>query len=121
MGEVFINILTEWGIDQNQVMAIVTDSGANIKKAAIDKFGEKRHLSCLAHTINLIVEKSIEKTQEENPTTKIKTAGVPQLLNKVRCIVKYFKKSTKACDELRRLQKSEGNNPIDKQILMYNN
>jgi len=63
--------------------------------------------------MNLIVEKSICKTQEENPKTKVKTAGVPDLLNKVRSIVKYLKKSTKVCDELRRLQKSEGNKAID--------
>lgn len=113
----FINILLDWGIDQNQVIAVVTDSRANIKKAVVDYFGENRHLSCLAHTINLIVEKGICKTQEENPKTKVKTGGVPDLLNKVRSIVKYFQKSTKACDELRRLQKSEGNignNTIDK-------
>ncbi|KAL4088588.1 hypothetical protein QTP88_023677 [Uroleucon formosanum] len=58
--EVFINHLLDWGIDQNQ-----------------------RHLSCLAHTINLIIEKSICKTQEENPKTKVKTGGVPDLLNEV--------------------------------------
>lgn len=109
----FINHLLDWDIDQNQVMAVVTDSGANIKKAIVDYFGENRHFSCLAHTINLIVEKSICKTQEENPKTKVKTGGVPDLLNKVRSIVKYFKKSTKACDELRHLQKSEGNKAID--------
>lgn len=69
----------------------MTDSGANIKKAIIDTFGEKRQMACLAHTtINLIVKKSISKTQEESPVTKIL----------VRSIVKYFKKSTKLCDEL---------------------
>ncbi|KAE9532623.1 hypothetical protein AGLY_009704 [Aphis glycines] len=66
--EVFINILLDWGINQNQ--------------AVVDYFGEKRHLSCLAHNINLIVEKNICKTQEENPKTKVKTGGVPDLLNK---------------------------------------
>jgi len=90
-------------------VAVTTDSGANIKKAVVDEFGEKRHLACLAHTINLIVEKGISKTQEEDATTRVKSGGVPQLLHKVLCIVKYFKKSTKACDELRSVQKSEGN------------
>lgn len=72
-------------------MAVTTDSWANIKKAVIDEFGEKRHLACLAHTINLIMEKGISKTQEEDTTTRVKSGGVPQLLNKVICIVKYFK------------------------------
>eukprot|EP00102_Acyrthosiphon_pisum_P010540 XP_008178886.1 PREDICTED: zinc finger BED domain-containing protein 4-like [Acyrthosiphon pisum] len=42
-------------------MAVVTDNGANIKKAVVNYFGEKRHLTCLAHTINLIVEKRISE------------------------------------------------------------
>jgi len=78
LGEVFVNTLLEWGIEKHHVVAVTTDSGANIKKAVIDEFGEKRHLSCLAHTINLIVEKSISKTQEENAITKVKTGGVLQ-------------------------------------------
>lgn len=89
-------------------MAVTTDSGANIKKAVVDEFGEKRHLGCLAHTINLIVEKGISKTQEENATTGVKSGGVPQILHKIRYIVKYFKKKyqgvwwIKKCSKLRR-------------------
>lgn len=58
--------------------------------------------------MNLIVEKSIEKTQIENAITKERKGGVPELVGKVRDIVKYFKKSTKASDELRKRQKLEG-------------
>lgn len=57
-------------------MAVTTDSGANIKKTVIDEFGEKRHLAWLVHTNNLIVEKGISKTQEENATTRVKSGGV---------------------------------------------
>uniref|UniRef100_A0A2S2Q4P1 DUF659 domain-containing protein n=1 Tax=Sipha flava TaxID=143950 RepID=A0A2S2Q4P1_9HEMI len=102
------HLVSEWGIEKNNVVAVTTNSGAYIKNAVIDEFGEKRHIACLAHTINLIVEKCISKTQDENATTNVKSGGVPQLLHKIRCIVKYLKKSIKACDELKRVQKSEG-------------
>lgn len=90
-------------------MGVVTDSGVNMKKAIVDEFGATKQLSCIAHTINLVVEKAIDKTQEISKTGNTKSGGVPVLLSKVREIVKYFKKSTKACDLLRNSQRAEGN------------
>jgi hypothetical protein len=109
LGKIFVKTLLEWGVDKNHIVAVTIKNRANIKKTKIDKCGEKQHLVCLVLTINLIVKKNIEKTQDENAITKVKTGGFLQLLHKVRCIVKYFKKSTKACDELRSIQKSKGN------------
>lgn len=52
LGEVFVNTISEWRIKKNNVVAVTTDSRANIKKAVIDEFGEKPHLAWLAHTNN---------------------------------------------------------------------
>lgn len=51
----------------------------------------------LSKVYNLVVEKSISNSEE------FKT-----LLHKVRDVVKYFKRSTSASDELRKLQINEG-------------
>ncbi|VVC35956.1 Ribonuclease H-like domain,Mediator complex, subunit Med10 [Cinara cedri] len=51
LSEVFVKTLSEWGIEKNHVVAVTTDSWANIKKAKIDEFVEKH--TCFAHTINL--------------------------------------------------------------------
>lgn len=67
-------------------------------KAVYDHFGKNLHIPCFAHTLNLVVDNSTTKCEE-----------FLLLLNKVRDIVKYFKRSTAACDELRRLQIFEGN------------
>jgi len=50
-----------------------------MKKAIIDEFGAKKHLPCVAHTINLVVEKAIDKTQEISKTG-VKSGGLPVLL-----------------------------------------
>ncbi|OXU20281.1 hypothetical protein TSAR_005908, partial [Trichomalopsis sarcophagae] len=73
-----LDITKEWRINKESIMAIVSDNAANIKKAIIDEFGVEKWLSCLAHTLNLILAKLIIKT-----------------------IVKYFKQSVSAADALR--------------------
>ncbi|XP_015378775.1 PREDICTED: zinc finger BED domain-containing protein 4-like [Diuraphis noxia] len=107
IGHTLIETLQSWGLEAEKVVAVVTYSGANMKKAIVDEFGAKKHLPCVAHTINLVVEKAIDKTQEISKTG-VKSGGVPVLLFKVCEIVKYFKKSTKACDLLRNSQRVEG-------------
>jgi len=68
----------------------VSDNGINIKKAIIDAFGIEKHLSCFAHTLNLVLAKVIE----EDSTVK-------DFCAKIKAIVKYFKKSVIAADQLR--------------------
>lgn len=46
-------ILQNWHIDDKKVVVVVTDNGANIKKAVRDTFGSARHIGCFAHSINL--------------------------------------------------------------------
>ncbi|TGZ38549.1 Uncharacterized protein DBV15_12606 [Temnothorax longispinosus] len=47
--------LESFGIKTSNVTAMVTDSGANIKKAAIDTFGASKHIPCFAHTLSHVV------------------------------------------------------------------
>lgn len=48
--EVLLKVFEEWNI-YNKIVAIVTDSGANIK-AAIKKFNGIAHIPCTAHMLN---------------------------------------------------------------------
>jgi hypothetical protein len=83
---------TLWGIRKESVTAVVTDSGANIVKAIDIAFGKHVHISCCAHTLNLVVERSVENVPH-----------LTELINKVKKIVTWFKKSIVASDELRKM------------------
>lgn len=52
-------ITTEWGI-RNKIVACVTDSTANIKKAVSDIL-QWNQLRCFAHILNLIVRYGINE------------------------------------------------------------
>ncbi|XP_046748856.1 zinc finger BED domain-containing protein 4-like [Diprion similis] len=84
------NVCQEWGITIDKISAVVTDNAANIVKAVEDFIGKKYHLRCCAHKINFVAEKSIKGV-----------AGLPDLIQKVKSIVTWFKQSNKASDELR--------------------
>ncbi|XP_066585542.1 E3 SUMO-protein ligase ZBED1-like [Prorops nasuta] len=84
-----LNTVDEWKICIDSIVAIVSDNGANIKKAVKDAFGESKHLSCFAHSLNLI------------PTKVIESKEISFICKKVKCIVTYFKKSVAAMDNLR--------------------
>ena len=53
-----------------------------------------KHLPCMAHTLNLVVQESIEKVED-----------LAILRRKCRQIVTYFKQSVKAKDKLEEIQK----------------
>lgn len=71
-------ILNEWNII-NKIITIVSDNGANIKKA-INECLQNHHHPCVAHTLNLSVNEAI--TSNENLSTIIK---------KCRSLVGHFK------------------------------
>ncbi|KYQ53613.1 Zinc finger BED domain-containing protein 1, partial [Trachymyrmex zeteki] len=50
LSEIIKSFCHEWNIDLNKVMVMITDSAANIVKAARDTFGQ--HLPCFAHQLN---------------------------------------------------------------------
>jgi len=89
-------ILDEWHINTDSVMAVITDNASNITKAMRDTFGHRKHMSCFAHTLNLAIQDSIAATLEFQTVVK-----------KVKSIVTYFKRSVKAADALKELQASD--------------
>ncbi|KAF0713571.1 zinc finger BED domain-containing protein 4-like [Aphis craccivora] len=97
ISQMFEEVIFEWGLNKSQIIAIVTDSGANIKKAAKDTFGTRKWIPCFAHTINLIANYSIDNC-----------ANLNELVEKVRSIVKYVKNSVNVSDELRQYQANDG-------------
>ncbi|XP_071652992.1 E3 SUMO-protein ligase ZBED1-like isoform X2 [Temnothorax longispinosus] len=84
-------ILQDWHIDDGKIVVVVTDNGANIKKAVRDTFGFSRQISCFAHSINLVAEDTMNFPDAITLCAKIKR------------IVTYFKQSTIAADALRKL------------------
>lgn len=85
-----LNIICEWNIDKENIIVVVSDNAANIKKAITEAFGTEKYLPCFAHTLNLI------------PSNIIKDdAIVSEFCKKIKNIVTYFKHSVVAADELR--------------------
>ncbi|KAJ8877603.1 hypothetical protein PR048_022058 [Dryococelus australis] len=86
-------VLHEWNILRKTV-GIVTDNGANIKKAI--GILKKPHLSCVAHTLNLIVNDAINDTD------------LAPILKKFLALVSHFKSSSTAAEKLRNMQRQMG-------------
>ncbi|XP_050506100.1 zinc finger BED domain-containing protein 4-like [Diabrotica virgifera virgifera] len=84
------SLCSEWEIQEQNIVAIVTDNGPNIVKAINLFVGSKRHLPCYAHTLNLVCQNSLQNCPE-----------LVELLDKVKKIVSWFKQSVVASDELR--------------------
>lgn len=97
ISQILKEMCDEWGIKPNKIPVIVTDNAANIVKAVKDTFGENKHLPCFAHTLNLVASKPF---QEKNGDEDIRNA-----VDIVKNIVRYFKQSVVAADELRKAQK----------------
>lgn len=88
-----LEVCADWGIDPDNVNGVVSDNAANITKACKESFEKSAHLGCFAHSINLVVTVSIEKSEPLSECCK-----------KVRKIVTFFKKSNNAADMLRQRQ-----------------
>jgi hypothetical protein len=95
-----LEVAEEWKIKE-KVVAVVTDNASNIKKAVNDAAKELksgwRHVSCFAHTLNLVVRAAIDEAPGFNP-----------LLSKCRDVVNYFHRSVIAADKLRSNQLCNG-------------
>ncbi|KAL4085139.1 hypothetical protein QTP88_011338 [Uroleucon formosanum] len=85
------NITVEWDINY-KIVAIVTDNAPNITAAVREM--KYRHIGCFAHSINLLVQHSLEH--------------ISTPLKKVKCIVEFFKKSSSALAKLHSAQKNMG-------------
>ncbi|CAK1602973.1 unnamed protein product [Parnassius mnemosyne] len=93
--QMLLDTCTEWGIDKNKVSAVVTDNAANMVNAVDIAFG-KKHILCFAHTLNLVVQNSMQQCTE-----------LRNLINKVKDIVTWFKQSNIASNELRKATQKE--------------
>ncbi|XP_063931157.1 zinc finger BED domain-containing protein 4-like [Zophobas morio] len=93
--EYLIRICDEWKIDLSKVSAVVTDNGANIVKAVTDLFGKNKHLPCFAHTINLVVTKSLGEEPLKN------------IIEAVKSIITFFKQSVTANDDFKKMQPAD--------------
>ncbi|XP_058830709.1 uncharacterized protein LOC131689532 [Topomyia yanbarensis] len=130
IADLLLDCCNDWDIELDNVSCVVTDNGANIVNAVKLQFGEKRHLPCFAHTLNLIASKSvplyneaygacldpvIDSDDEDVDESDIKDAkhNSPEenmiiFIKKMKRIIKFFKKSETAMRELRKLQVIDG-------------
>lgn len=84
-------VLDQWKLRQ-KVMAIVTDNAVVMLKVA--EIVKLRHLPCFAHTLNLVYKDTCNQLEFK------------ELIDKCKQIVRYFKHSTLASDQLKSTQKS---------------
>ncbi|CAB3241864.1 unnamed protein product [Arctia plantaginis] len=80
----------------DKINLAVSDNAAYIKKAISQELGRK-HFGYVAHTINLIVQEAIEKY-----------VPIKSVIERVKLIVAYFKRSTKAAQKVDEFQKQNG-------------
>jgi len=92
LSEMINKICEDWGLSHEKIVSVTTDNGSNIVKAIEITFGRAKHIRCLAHTLNLVVDNSVN-------TTDIKL-----FLDKVRKIVTWFHQSGVGAEELRQAQ-----------------
>ncbi|XP_075213813.1 E3 SUMO-protein ligase ZBED1-like [Lycorma delicatula] len=95
ISEMLLKTCAEWGTKKDNVTAVVTDNAANMVKAVELTFGKKKHIPCLAHSLNLVAEGTMACTVWQEIVTKIKA------------IVTWFKQSCVASDELRKATSTE--------------
>jgi len=75
----------------NKVVAIVTDNASNISNAVRQL--HYRHIGCFAHSINLVVQHSLE--------------NISVIVFKVKKIVEFFKRSSNALVKLLKLNSTQ--------------
>ena len=90
IGKWMKDIITEWHINDEKIIVFVTDNASNMKKAVKDTFGASRHISCFAHSINLVAMDTMDFSSAVTLCTKVKS------------IVTFFKQSIIAANELRK-------------------
>lgn len=89
LAEVIKEAVSEWELPtKNGLPTVVTDNAANVVKSV--KLLGADHIPCLAHTVNIAVQKAL------------KLPDVKDVLDKVRKIVGFFHRSTSAAALLKR-------------------
>lgn len=87
----------KWSISTSRIVAVTTDGAANMVKAIDLAFNKKRHILCFAHALNLVAQNVISNVPE-----------LTNLISKVKNIVRWFKQSVVASDDLRKATKGDG-------------
>lgn len=86
--------LNSWGVLE-KIIAVVTDSGANIKSAI--RLMNIQHIPCTAHKLNLVVQKALYLTEDDSvgeESNEFHDSGKIKLIfKKCRTIVGFFKRS----------------------------
>lgn len=86
--------LNSWGI-LDKIIAVVTDSGANIKSAI--RLMDIQHIPCTAHKLNLVVQKALCLTEDDSVEEELNafddSGKIKLIFKKCRTIVGYFKRS----------------------------
>lgn len=95
ISEMLSRTCEEWGINKDNVTAVVTDNAANMVKAIELAFGKKKHIPCFAHTLNLVAEGTMACSEWQH------------IVSKTKAIVTWFKQSCIASDELRKATSAE--------------
>lgn len=111
IAETLGNILEDWNISINQIVACVHDNAANMS-VAMRKL-KINHLSCCAHTLQLVVndalhpkhKKNNASTSVDDSTVNVSGTAIANLLKICRSIVGHFKHSTKSTKVLIKAQR----------------
>lgn len=85
------NTVDDWNLS-DKLTGVVSDNAANIRAAIVKN--NWRYLSCFAHSINLVVQSSLN--------------SIEPIIYKVKAIVQFFKKSSHALVKLHDFQKQTG-------------
>lgn len=92
-----LKVIENFHVDLNKVMAVISDSAANIKSTITKLVGSSKQLACFAHILSHLVPNALQSIQPAK-----------EIINKVKTIVRLTKHSVVASDELKRLQKRDG-------------
>lgn len=94
------DILTDFFISKDKLVAVVSDGASNIVNAVTRCFGSKKHVWCYAHLLQLVVNESVNATL------------VVSIIEKIKNIVFFITRKVNAVAELRRLQEVNGQQPL---------
>ncbi|XP_067216729.1 E3 SUMO-protein ligase ZBED1-like isoform X2 [Linepithema humile] len=92
-----LKVMEDFHVDSNKIMAIISDSAANIRSAVTKLVGSNKQLACFAHILSHLVPKALQSIQ-----------SAMEIISKVKKIVSLTRHSIVASDELKRLQKRDG-------------
>lgn len=98
-----LDFMAKWGLQNDKIPAVSTDSAPNVKKTVADTFGAHKWVPCTAHIINLIAKNALGKHVVDKRKIDY-VPGIPALKKKVKAIVSYAHHSTNFANEVRRLQ-----------------